>query len=85
MKLRLRLDGIFEVTSKAQVKALRDYLIPLTQHMINVNEGKVNQERSYITVEKHYHDEVPPSSCEPILRWVKGQGIIIDTGELDQD
>jgi len=55
MKYRVRLDLSFNEETDAQ--ALMDYARGLASKAVNTNEGKDNEEISFIEKHKCYHDE----------------------------
>ncbi len=68
----------FNVADKAQTEKLRDYLAPLIQKTVNINEGKDNQEISFIEVRECNHDDPSRTIQDKILgRWEVGKGKVI--------
>jgi len=56
---------------------IRDALLPFLQHGVVINEGKIEEERGYIEIERCGHRLDPPQGCEVIARWEVGHGRVI--------
>lgn len=65
MKIRIRIDAVFDPTDTISIDQLKNGIIALQSKLKRVN----TVETSTITVEKCYHDE--GGSCEQIYSWAK--------------
>jgi len=73
MKYRVRLDLSFD--NKEDAQALMDYAKDLSEKVVSLNEGKVNEEIAFCDLEMCRHDEgLPCISLERIeVRELKEQ------------
>jgi len=63
---------VLHFKDEAPIQKAKDFLLPLYQNAITINEGQDNEERGFIELEKCKHDEGEP--CKKIGRWEVGRG-----------
>jgi len=66
MKIRVRADIILDVDNAATAKAIFEFLKQHKSLFRIIRRGQIAEERSYIIIEKCYHDEDPTKPCEVI-------------------
>lgn len=72
---RIRMDLNFPPEAINYADQIRDALAPFIQHGIVINEGKVNEERGFIEIERCGHRlEI---DCEILARWEVGRGRVL--------
>jgi len=64
MLYRVRLNAFIEERRVAEeiYKILEEYF----EHFRTVSRGEPSEERSFLTLERCFHDEVPPRPCEEL-------------------
>ena len=71
MKYRVRCDLILDVEDETVAKEIAKTLHKLRDFFRIIRLGELAEERSFIVLEKCYHDEEPSKPCEIVFRWVK--------------
>ena len=72
---RVRMDITLPKGAKSYADQIRDALTPFLQYGVVINEGKDNEERGYIEVERCGHRL--DLECNTIARWEVGRGKVI--------
>jgi len=58
------------VTDPHHIEVIKQGLHTLFNQSVTINPGRINSEKSFITVQKCYHDETPPAPCQ-VLEYVE--------------
>lgn len=72
MKLRIRCDLIIDIENETVAMKIVDELKKVKNYFKTIRLGEIAEERSYIVLEKCYHDENPSKPCEIVFRWKAG-------------
>jgi len=69
MKIRIQADFVLDPTDISS----RDAVTTVFQQIKSKLQGLSALEYSQVTIQKCYHDEVPPKPCEVVFQWKHGE------------
>jgi len=75
MDYRIRMDIALPPEAFDYADQIRDALLPFMKHGVVINEGKPNEERGFIDVERCGHSFGVP--CRKLARWEVGIGRVL--------
>ena len=72
---RIRMDITLPPEAQQYAEQIKDALTPFIQYGVVINEGRDNEERGFINIERDGHRIGQP--CDKIARWEVGKGRVI--------